>query len=126
MAKMARFGRVAQEYGDVADFLIVYIQESHPADGWAFNTNPYTIRNHRSLQDRVAAARQLLQGGAPCPLVVDNMADEANYVYGGLYERLYVVLDSTIVYAGERGPYGYRLDEVEDWLAAFAAGTRRA
>ena len=47
------------------------------------------------------------------------MKDEANYVYGGMYERLYVVLNSRIVYAGERGPGGYKVDELEDWLAAY-------
>ena len=47
------------------------------------------------------------------------MGDEANYVYGGLYERLYVVLNGRVVFAGERGPAGYDVTEVEDWLSAY-------
>jgi hypothetical protein len=40
--------------------------------------------------------------------------DEANLQYGGLYERLYIVLDDVIVYQGERGPMGYRMEEDEE------------
>ena len=52
--------------------------------------------------------------GPKCPIVVDDISDEANLQYGGLYERLYIVLDDVIVYQGERGPIGYRMEEVEE------------
>jgi hypothetical protein len=32
-------------------------------------------------------------------------------------ERLYIVLDGAVVYKGGFGPFDYRLDEVQDWLA---------
>lgn len=40
--------------------------------------------------------------GPKCPIVVDDISDEANLQYGGLYERLYIVLDDVIVYQSER------------------------
>ena len=83
------------------------------------NASCCNCRDHGSLDDRIAAARQLLEAQPACPVVVDDMKDEANYAYGGMYERLYVVLDSRIVYAGERGPGGYKIDELEDWLVAY-------
>ena len=52
--------------------------------------------------------------GPKCPIVVDDISDEANLQYGGLYERLYIVLDDVIVYQGERGPMGYRMEEDEE------------
>ncbi|KAK7106198.1 hypothetical protein V1264_017484 [Littorina saxatilis] len=119
MVKLSDFNQVVTKYAGLADFLIVYIQEAHPDDGWAFRNNPFVIKNHRSLEDRLAAARQLEDAKPACPVVVDNMKDVANYVYGALYERLYIVLNGRIVYAGERGPGGYRVNEVEEWLAAY-------
>nr|KAG5708626.1 hypothetical protein BaRGS_034843 [Batillaria attramentaria] len=100
MAKLRHFNSVVKEYADLADFRIVYIREAHPADGWAFRNN-YDIKK------------------PACPVLVDDIHDESNYAYGGFPERLYIVLDSRVVYAGHRGPAGYVVKEVEDWLAAF-------
>ena len=106
-------------------------------DSRAFRNDPFNIRsyagirdsscvyvlcvsrNHRNLQDRMDAAQQLVSSGPACEVVVDTMSDKANYVYGGLYERLYIVLNSRIVYVGARGPQGYRLEEVEEWLDQY-------
>ena len=34
MAKLSEFERLNTEFGSVADFLVVYIEEAHPSDGW--------------------------------------------------------------------------------------------
>ena len=34
--KMKVFRSILSDFGDVADFALVYIEEAHPADGWAF------------------------------------------------------------------------------------------
>ena len=36
MERMAEFTQMVKDFSDVADFLIVYIEEAHPTDGWAF------------------------------------------------------------------------------------------
>ena len=51
-----------------------------------------------------------------CPIWVDKMDDEANRLYGAQPDRLYIILDDVIVYEGKRGPYGYKIEEVYDWL----------
>ena len=51
--------------------------------------------------------------------MVDKMDDQANKLYGGLFERLYIILNSVVVYAGERGPLGYKVEEVNDWLTKY-------
>ena len=33
---LKKFSQMASEYSHTADFLIVYIEEAHPADGWTF------------------------------------------------------------------------------------------
>ena len=36
MEHLKEFARMVKEFGHVADFLIVYIEEAHPSDGWKF------------------------------------------------------------------------------------------
>ncbi|KAA0202079.1 hypothetical protein HAZT_HAZT011267 [Hyalella azteca] len=132
-------------YGDVADFLIVYIQEAHPTDGWLI-PNTVEIPTHKSVQDRLAAVRYMMElepvncpvvvdseSGAAyrlaavrymmelepvnCPVVVDSESGAACEEYTALPERLFVVLDGKIVYHGAQGPYGYKMAELETWLS---------
>lgn len=54
--------------------------------------------------------------GLPAPLVVDSMANEAMTYYSAIPERLFIILDGKVVYEGRRGPEGYHLEEVKEWL----------
>lgn len=36
MKRLREFGEIMADFGDVADFLVIYISEAHPMDGWAF------------------------------------------------------------------------------------------
>ena len=47
------------------------------------------------------------------------MDDKANRSYGALPERLYIILNGTIVYIGGVGPMDYKVNEIEDWLQTF-------
>ncbi|KAK2153525.1 hypothetical protein LSH36_294g03016 [Paralvinella palmiformis] len=118
MGKFAAFCRVAADYSPFADFLTIYINEAHPVEGWTFKNN-IAIGRHRTIDDRIAAARLLVDQRPPFPVVVDSMADEGNYAYGVLYERLYVIIDGTVVFQGGRGPRYYFIDEVEQWLKNY-------
>jgi type I thyroxine 5'-deiodinase len=118
MAKFDQLCRMAAEFSDVADFLVVYIEEAHPTDGWAFENN-YSIQSHRTIEDRVEAARLLVVDNLT--VVADNMEAEANHAYGGLFERLYVVHNGVVAYQGARGPSGFKPDEVENWLTGYKA-----
>ena len=61
--------------------------------------NNYRIRQHRTIQQRCAAAK-LLQPHCPVevPVVVDTMLNTANVAYGATPERLYVIKDGRILY----------------------------
>lgn len=39
MAKLHDFGEIVRDFSDVADFVIVYIEEAHPSDGWALKVS---------------------------------------------------------------------------------------
>ena len=36
MAKLHIFRRMVRDFGGIADFAVIYIEEAHPADGWFF------------------------------------------------------------------------------------------
>ena len=45
------------------------------------------------------------------------MDDRANKAFAALPERIYVILDGVIVYEGGLGPFDYKIEEVEAFLA---------
>ncbi|XP_069189663.1 type I iodothyronine deiodinase-like [Procambarus clarkii] len=119
MANLERFREMTDEYSQVADFLVVYIAEAHPSDGWALKDN-IKITKHRTLEERILAAQNMVKLELlKCPILVDRLEDEANNAYGALPERLFIILDGVIVYRGEQGPVGYKLSEVENWLTDY-------
>ncbi|KAG8011187.1 Thyroxine 5-deiodinase [Nibea albiflora] len=52
-------------------------------------------------------------------VVVDNMDNSSNAAYGAYFERLYIVRDERVVYQGGRGPEGYRISELRNWLEQY-------
>ncbi|KAG5265356.1 hypothetical protein AALO_G00241480 [Alosa alosa] len=79
----------------------------------------FEVRKHRSLEERVLAAKQLLdQFSLPpqCQLVADCMDNNANVAYGVSYERVCIVQKKKIAYLGGKGPFFYNLKEVRHWL----------
>jgi len=114
--------RMAADNADIADFVVVYIEEAHPVEGWAVPGN-YVINEHRKIQDRLAAASTLASLVPDLPgkltVVADSMYNAVNRAYGGTYERLYIIHASTVVYQGEFGPFGFRPSEVASWLSTY-------
>ena len=132
--------------GRVADLVTVYVEEAHPADGWAlpFATIPITHRQPRSTAERLEVARAFVARFTfPLPLWVDTLANEVGYAYDAWPERLYIVVDGVVVYKSapgvysgavflrrcgsnnfhhpithspNAGPFGYNLADVETWL----------
>eukprot|EP00061_Rhincodon_typus_P018649 g47902.t1 len=88
--------RLATQYADIADFLLVYIEEAHPSDGWISTDAPYDIPKHRSLQDRLKAASLMDRENPGCLVVADTMDNSSNTAYGAYFERLYVVRNQKV------------------------------
>ena len=106
-------------YTDVADFLVVYIQEAHPLDKWYFDFEKNKRRSHTSLEDRIEAGNFLNSFVQNVPIVVDNMRNGVCRLYGAKPERLYVIKNGQIVYQGGFGPSRYNLEEMEVALKKF-------
>lgn len=54
-----------------------------------------------------------------CPVVVDGMENSSNAAYGAYFDRLYILQEGKVVYQGGRGPEGYRITELRDWLDQY-------
>uniref|UniRef100_A0A8C5K7T8 Iodothyronine deiodinase n=1 Tax=Jaculus jaculus TaxID=51337 RepID=A0A8C5K7T8_JACJA len=120
--QLPAFSQLVEEFSSVADFLLVYIDEAHPSDGWAVpGDSPlsFEVKKHRNQEDRCAAAQQLLERFSlppQCRVVADRMDNNANVAYGVAFERVCIVQRQKIVYLGGKGPFCYNLQEVRSWL----------
>jgi len=125
MASIDKFGKLRQNFSEVADFVTVYIAEAHPAERGHFRVGGdggnYDIDTHANIADRLNAATTLREEAGEalegCKILVDPMDDRANIAYAALPERLYVVQDGQIIYQGGLGPFDYNISEVEAFLA---------
>lgn len=119
MTRLSAFQRVVSQYADIADSVLVYIEEAHPSDGWVSTDAPYQIPKHRSLDDRLTAAKLMNLETPAVVVVVDTMENTSNAAYGAYFERLYILKDEKIVFQGGRGPEGYRISELKNWLEQY-------
>lgn len=111
---------MADKHRHKAVFLSVYIDEAHPADGWALQCNDddgVCFRRPQTLNQRVALARQAETFGHHLPLYVDHMNDRACALFSAWPERLYIVQSGRIEFKGGPGPFGYILQDIDEWLA---------
>jgi len=128
MAALERFSQLVENSSATADFVCVYIAEAHPSERNHFSGN-FDINTHEAFHDRFEAAQvfvrefdDLIAKKFPSlkeveiDVVVDNMQDEANLLYGAIPERLFGVVDGKVEYVGDVGPYGYDIDEIEEWM----------
>ena len=57
MTKLREFGDLALDYSDIVDFVVVYIEEAHPEDGWSFKVS----MNHRTILFVAFVQRKLVR-----------------------------------------------------------------
>lgn len=125
--------KLVEQYGDRVQFLVIYIREAHPADGWALKgfrllanserhpsdiTDPKTIEERRQVATRCEST---LQYGIST--LIDEIDNPVMNAYAALPARLYLVgLDGRVVYAGGPGPYGFSLAELKDAIDRLLEG----
>lgn len=118
MAKLKEFQKLVLDLACSVDFITVYTEEAHPTDGWAISINEYKIKQHTLLSERIAAAEMFAKQIAdiPVPVLTDNMGNTASLKYASEPDRLYVIANGKVVYQGGKGPFGYKVDELREFL----------
>ena len=126
-----------EKYHDRVQFLLVYIREAHPVDGWWLGKgvvaqmlkakksraaldiyDPKTTEERRTVAGRCET--ELAYG---IPTYVDEIGDAVSTAYAAIPTRLYLVgLDGRVAYAGGMGPFGFKPAELGDAIEKYLAG----
>ena len=107
-----------ERYGKDVEFLVVYIREAHPTDGWQVGQNEreeILFAQPKSFKDRKQVAQQMCTKlELSIPTVIDKLDDKVNQNYAAAPDRLYLVgRDGKIAFKGKKGPFGFRPKELE-------------
>jgi len=120
MNQLNNFGNLREKFSAGVDFVTIYISEAHPTEQ-GLKWENYGLRQHQAMEEKIGAANILKKEAGKalegCPILVDGMEHDAENKYSGLPERLYVLMDVKIVYAGDMGPFGYSVDELDGFLS---------
>ena len=97
-----------EQYSNRVEFLMIYIREAHPTDGWYMGkhdvSDPTTIEERRRV---AGTCDDAMRHGIRT--YVDGMDDAVMKTYAAWPDRLYLVgLDGCVAYAGGVGPWGFR------------------
>lgn len=120
-AEAGNLERLYERYGEQFHFLVVYVREAHPSDGWAMRRNEaaeIVLPQPLKYEERSAVARQCRSFmGDRIPLVVDEMDDPVGREYSGMPSRLYLLdAERRVVFKSGRGPHYFRPSELEEAL----------
>ncbi len=113
--------KLYRRYRDRATFLMVYVREAHPTDGWRMESNDrvgVAIPQPRTDDERRSVARVCNRTlGLGFPMLVDTIDDTVNDRYSGIPSRLYLIdRGGKVAFKSGRGPFGFRPAELEQSL----------
>lgn len=106
------------QYKNKSTWLLVYIREAHPSDGWQVDANVQDgieFKQPKSITERVEIANKCYNSlGLSFPAVIDGMDDKVEKDYAAWPDRLYIVdKKGKIAYKGGKGPDGFKPLEME-------------
>ena len=118
--------RIYHRYQDSVEFFVVYVQEAHPTDGWQTDSNVeegILFRQHQSYDERESVAQSCsIDLRIGLPIIIEEMDNAIDEIYGAAPERLYLVdVDGNVAYHGGAGPHFFDLDEWEQAIQSCAA-----
>ena len=120
-AQAGNVEKLYRRYQDRATFLMVYVREAHPTDGWKMDGNDrvgVALRQPRDYAERLKVAQTCGKAlGLGFPMLVDTIDDAVGARYSGMPSRLYLIDGSgKIAYKSGRGPFGFKPAELEQSL----------
>lgn len=121
--------KFVKKYEGRANFLLVYVREAHPADGWHMTSNQRVgihLPQPQTNQARREVAQQCQERlDLQIPFLVDTVDDTVGARYSGMPNRLYLIdQQGTIVFKNGRGPFGFKIGELEQQLVLHLTGER--
>ncbi|MBL1217795.1 MAG: hypothetical protein D8M59_09900 [Planctomycetes bacterium] len=114
-----------QQYKDIAEFRLVYINEAHASDSdWPVEyAKELGITQHEDYGQRCTVAERLLEDKQlTIPTLIDGMDNAVNKAYQAWPDRIYVIQpNGKLAVAADRGPRGFKpaLNQATEWLADY-------
>ncbi len=115
---MGSLHEIWERHRDRVDFVVVYVREAHPEEGWVITMNrdqgiainDPTTNAERSEVAETCAIQLMIR----MPVVVDEVDDEIARAYGALPDRLYLIgRGGRVAFRGGPGPYGFQPEALE-------------
>jgi hypothetical protein len=111
-----------EQHRNQVDFVVVYIREAHPEDGWVVTMNReegIAFSDPTTTDERVEAASSCaIRLKIRMPVLVDDIDDKIASAYGALPDRLYLIgKGGKVIYQGLPGPWNF---DPEGLAAAIA------
>ena len=106
------------KYAKEVEFLLVYIREAHPTDGWQVPANErdkVLLPASKTIEEKSEHATSCVRTlGIKFTTLVDAMDNKVEMDYSGWPDRMYLVgKDGRIAWKGEQGPRGFRPPDLE-------------
>ena len=113
--------KLYQRYRDRATFVMVYIREAHPTDGWKMESNDrvgVSLPQPQTYEERVKVAQMCSSRlSLGMPILVDTIGDTVGARYSGMPSRLYLIdRHGRMAFKNGRGPFGFKPAELEHAL----------
>jgi len=114
------------DYKDIAEFRMVYINEAHAADGRrpVAYAKEKGITEHDDYSERCTTAQMLMDDKTlTIPCLIDGMDNKVNQAYSAWPDRIFLVrTDGKLAVAADRGPWGFKpgLTASNEWLEQFS------
>ncbi len=113
--------KLYHRYKDRATFVMVYVREAHPTDGWRMESNDrvgVSTKQPTTYEERVEVAQtcgKYLNLGFP--MLVDTIDDRVGAEYSGMPGRFYLIdRAGKVAFKNGRGPFGFKPAELEQSL----------
>ena len=109
---MGELEELYERHRDDTAFLVVYIREAHPEDGWVLESNReagIALRDPATDDARIETATTCATRlRTRIPVLVDGLDDAVASAYGAWPDRLYLIgRDGRVAFQGGEGPFGF-------------------
>ena len=106
-------------YKSQADFYMIQIREAHASDVWPIG-NIVSVKEHRTLSDRLAAAHEMVkETQLEIPVFADTMDDTFLELYRPWPFRFFIVVDGVLKLVGMPKEARYDTTDLVECLDAL-------
>jgi hypothetical protein len=117
-------GSLYRAYKNNVQFLLVYVKEAHPDDGWQMEANRRSgviYNTPKNLQERARVASDCVKSlKFDFPCLLDDMQNSVQQLYKGFPARTCLVnKEGKIIYLTKGSPRGVNAQELEAELKRF-------